>query len=162
VFHKLILALSLMLLLLLAQQQAAPAKEYSAERFDVSIAVQEGGSLIITEAVTFKFVGGPFTFVFRDIPTDKTDGISISSASMNGQTIQQGTGAGQIEIAYGNPVKVTWHFAPVSDQTLSFVLTYKVLVCLSEGIGFRCFQLGGISYKLRLCDSFLHHQRQLS
>ncbi len=125
-FQKLILALSLMLLLL-AQRQALPAKEYSAERFDVAIAVQEGGSLIITEAVTFKFVGGPFTFVFRDIPTDKTDGISISSASMDGQTMQQGTEAGQVEIAYGNPVKVTWHFTPVSDQTHTFVLTYKVL-----------------------------------
>ena len=123
--HKLFLALSL-IVLLLTQRQAVPAKEYSAERFDVSIAVQEGGSLIVTEAVSFKFVGGPFTFVFRDIPTDKTDGISISSASIDGQTMQRGTEAGQVEIAYGNPVKVTWHFAPVSDQTRTFVLTYNV------------------------------------
>src|SRR5215472_6200591 len=124
--HRLIVAFSLVMLLL-AQRQAVPTKEYSADRFDVSIAVQEGGSLIVTEAVTFKFVGGPFTFVFREIPTDKTDGISILSASMDDQTMQQGTGAGQVEIAYGNPVKVTWHFAPLSDQTHTFVLTYKVL-----------------------------------
>ncbi len=124
--HKLMVALSLVMLLL-AQRQAVPAKDYTADRFDASIAVQEGGSLIVTETVTFKFVGGPFTFVFRDIPTDKTDGISILSASMDDQTLQQGTGTGQVEIAYGNPVKVTWHFAPMSDQAHTFVLTYRVL-----------------------------------
>jgi hypothetical protein len=58
--HRLIVALSLVMLLL-APRQAVPAKEYSADRFDASIAVQEGGSLIVTETVTFKFVGGPFT-----------------------------------------------------------------------------------------------------
>ncbi len=114
-------------MLLLVPRQAVPAKEYSADRFDASIAVQEGGPLIVTETVTFKFVGGPFTFVFRDIPSDKTDGISILSAGMDDQTFQQGTGTGQVEIAYGNPVKVTWHFAPVSDQAHTFVLTYRVL-----------------------------------
>ena len=41
--------------------------------------------------------------------------------------MQHGSGAGQVEITYGNPVKVTWHFAPVSDQTHTFVLTYQVL-----------------------------------
>ncbi len=125
-FHKLFIALSLVMLLL-APRLAVPAKEYSADRFDASIAVQEGGPLIVTETVTFKFVGGPFTFVFRDIPTDKTDGISVLSAGMDDQTLQQGTGTGQVEIAYGNPVKVTWHFAPVSDQVHTFVLTYRVL-----------------------------------
>ena len=67
--HRLIVALSLVVLHL-AQHQAVPAKEYSADRFDASIAVQEGGSLIVTKTVTFKFVGGPFTYVFRDIPTN--------------------------------------------------------------------------------------------
>ncbi len=88
-------------MLLLAQQQAVPNKEYSADRFDASITAQEGGSLIVTETVTFKFVGGPYTFVFRDIPTDKTDGISILSAGMDDQTLQDGTGAGQVEINSG-------------------------------------------------------------
>ena len=124
--HKLIVALSLVMLLL-AQRQAVPAKDYTADRFDASIVVREGGSLIVTETVTFKFVGGPFTYVFRDIPTDKTDGIAITSASMDDQTMQHGTGSGQVEITDGNPVKVTWHFAPVSDQTHTFILTYQVL-----------------------------------
>ena len=124
--QKLIMSFSLVMLLL-AQPQAVPAKDYTAERYDANIMVNEGGSLIVTETVTFKFVGGPFTYVFRNIPTGKTDGITIKSASMDDQTMQHGSGAGQVEITYGNPVKVTWHFAPVSDQTHTFVLTYQVL-----------------------------------
>lgn len=58
--HKMIVAFSL-LMLLLTQRQAVPAKDYTVERFDASIMVNEGGSLIVTETVTFKFVGGPFT-----------------------------------------------------------------------------------------------------
>ncbi len=122
--HKLIMAFSLVMLLL-AQGQAVAAKDYRAESFDSSIVVNEGDSLSITERVTFKFVGGPFTYVFRDIPTDKTDGIVIESASMDDQTMQQGKGADQVEIAYGNPVKVTWHFSPVANQTHTFVLIYQ-------------------------------------
>jgi Predicted membrane protein (DUF2207) C-terminal domain/Predicted membrane protein (DUF2207) N-terminal domain len=123
--QKLIVAFSL-LMLLLAQRQAVPAKDYAAERFNSSIMVREGGSLSVTETITFKFVGGPFTYVFRDIPTDKTDGIVIESASMDDQTMQQGRGTGQFEVTYGNPVKVTWHFASMTDQTHTFVLTYQV------------------------------------
>jgi len=124
--HKLIVAFSLVIMLL-AQRQAVPAKDYTADRFDSSIMVREGGSLSVTETVTFRFVGGPFTYVFRDIPTSKTDGIVVESASMDDQTMHHGSGTGQVEITYGNPVKVTWHFAPVSDQTHTFVLTYLVL-----------------------------------
>ena len=39
----------------------------------------------------------------------------------------RGTRTGQVEINYGNPVKVTWHFAPVSDQIHTFVLSYQVM-----------------------------------
>ncbi|MBA2285087.1 MAG: DUF2207 domain-containing protein [Ktedonobacteraceae bacterium] len=105
---------------------AAPAKDYSADRFETQIAIQQGGSLLVTETVVFRFVGGPFTYVFRDIPTDQTDGISILSAGIDNQTLTQGTGAGQVEIAGGNPLKVTWHFAPISDQVHAFRLSYRV------------------------------------
>ncbi len=105
---------------------AAPAKDYSADRFDVQVALQRGGSLIVTETVVFRFVGGPFTYVFRDIPTDQTDGISILSAGMDKQTLTPGTGAGQFEVGGSNPLKVTWHFAPMSDQVHTFTLSYQV------------------------------------
>src|SRR5258708_6175807 len=58
--------------------QTLPAKDYSADRFDAQITVQNDGTLLVKETVVFKFVGGPLTFVYRDVPTDKTDTISIA------------------------------------------------------------------------------------
>jgi hypothetical protein len=119
--------LALALFILFLSQPSAPAKTYSAEQFNQAISVQQGGTLLVKETVVFIFTGGPFTYVYRDLPTDKTDGIVVLSALMDEHTMQRGTGAGQVEIAAGNPVKVTWHFAPLSDQRHTFTLTYRVL-----------------------------------
>ena len=98
----------------------AQEKAYSAERFDVDMTVEEGGSLLITETVVFDFVGGPFTFVFRDLPTDQTDGVQILSASVDGLPYATGTNAGQVEIESGDPMRVTWHLEATSNATRSF------------------------------------------
>ena len=102
------------------------AKSYSADRFDVDITVQADGSLEVTERLTFGFVGGPFTYVFRHLPAEYTDGIDVISASVDGVPLSEGKDAGQVEIAGRDPVKVTWHFAPTSDSTHTFDLTYRV------------------------------------
>jgi hypothetical protein len=106
--------------------QILPAKDYSADRFDAQITVQNDGTLLVKETVVFKFVGGPFTFVYRDIPTDKTDSIAIQSAYMDERFFSEGTGSGQVEIMQDNPIQVKWHFAPTSDATHTFVLNYRV------------------------------------
>jgi len=106
--------------------QTLPAKDYSADRFDAQITVQNDGTLLVQETVVFKFVGGPFTFVYRDIPTDKTDSIAIQSAYMDDLFFSEGTGSGQVEIMQDNPIQVKWHFAPTSDATHTFVLNYRV------------------------------------
>jgi len=121
------MALILALVLLLWPGTALGAKEYSADRFDVQAAVQADGSLLVTETVVFRFVGGPFTYVFRTLPTDYTDGITEITASMDGVAFPPGQGAGQVEIRGRDPIKVTWHFAPTSDSTHTFVLRYRLL-----------------------------------
>jgi hypothetical protein len=127
--------LALALVMLLLSQPSTPAKTYSAEQFNQAITVQQDGSLLVKETVIFTFTGGPFTYVYRDLPTDKTDGVVVLSATMDERTMPRGTGAGQVEIATGNPVKVTWHFAPLSDQTHTFVLTYRVLGVVQKASG---------------------------
>lgn len=103
----------------------AQEKSYSADRFDVDITVEEGGSLLVTETVVFDFVGGPFTYVFRELPTDHTDGLRILEASVDGRPYGTGDSAGQVEIEGGNPLRVTWHMEPTSNATRTFVLTYR-------------------------------------
>jgi hypothetical protein len=101
-------------------------KEYSADRFDVDIAIQSDGSLLVTETTLFQFVGGPFTTVFRDLPTNDTDGITDIAAGVDGVTWPAGKSAGQVEISQGNPIKVTWHLTSASDVSYAFSLTYHV------------------------------------
>jgi hypothetical protein len=105
---------------------AHAAKDYYAERFDVEAAVEEGGSLQVTETVVFQFEGGPFTYVYRELSGDYTDGIEVIVAGMDGQPLSPGKGSGQFEIKGRDPIKVTWHFSPVSDSAHIFTLTYRM------------------------------------
>jgi len=114
------------LLLCVIPLSAGAAKSYSAERFDVEWNLLEDGSLEATETVVFEFQGGPFTYVYRDLPADYSDGIWGIEASLDGQPMPEGSQAGQVEIDWGNPINITWHFAPTSDSTHTFQLKYRV------------------------------------
>lgn len=128
--RKLSLPIILVLLALLSTAMpASAAKSYYAERFDVQIDIQVDGSAIVTETVEFHFSGDPFTFAFREISATETDGLTFFDASMDGVTMQPGNGAGQVEVEAGNPLKVTWHFAPTSDAAHVFTVRY-----LAEGV----------------------------
>jgi len=105
---------------------ALPMKDYFADQVNENIAIQNDGSLLITEAITFQFIGGPFTYVYRDIPTNKTDNITIIRATMSDTVMQPGQGPGHYEVDEGDPLKVTWHFAPIYDSIYEFTLTYRV------------------------------------
>ncbi len=103
----------------------AQEKSYSAERFDVDVTVEDSGAVLVTETVVFDFVGGPFTFVFRELPTDHTDGLQILSASVDGVPYGTGTNAGQVEVTGNDPLRVTWHIEATSNATRTFALTYR-------------------------------------
>src|SRR5512145_1839571 len=100
-----------LLVSLLVTIPALAAKSYYAEYFDVQIDIQKDGSAIVTETVEFHFSGDPFTFAFREISANNTDGITFLDASIDGIPMPQGTQAGQVEIEAGDPLKVTWHFS---------------------------------------------------
>jgi hypothetical protein len=131
-------ALTLIAVFLLASFAASPAlaaKNYFAERYDVTIVVQPGGSLVITETIVFHFEGGPFTYVFRDLAYANLDEIDRLQASMDGQVLPQGNQPGQVEIEAGRPLKVTWHFPPASDSTHEFTLVYRVQGAFRQSAG---------------------------
>ncbi|OQA19226.1 MAG: hypothetical protein BWY63_01786 [Chloroflexi bacterium ADurb.Bin360] len=101
-------------------------KSYDAERFDVAITIESDGTLLVTETLVFRFTGGPFTYAFRNLPTEKTDGIEVVSASFDGVMLPRGEDAGQVEVEGEDPLAITWHFAPTSDSTHTLGLTYRV------------------------------------
>ncbi|MBI3265054.1 MAG: DUF2207 domain-containing protein [Acidobacteria bacterium] len=96
------------------------AKRYVADRFDVVIRMMPDGSLRISETVIFRFEGGPFTYVYRDLPASRTDGISIERITMDGREA-----AAAAEVARDRShVRVTVRFRPPSDTTATFGLEY--------------------------------------
>jgi hypothetical protein len=107
---------SCLALMLAAAVTPAAAKDYRAERYDVTLNLDRQGKLTVTEIVEFRFLGGPFHFVFRDLDTRYTDGISDVRAS----------GPGDVEISGDSPIHVRWNFEPVSDVTRTFTLSYTV------------------------------------
>lgn len=123
------LSMVLLLVLMVSVLFVSPvqaAKSYYAERFDVQIDIQENGSAIVTETVEFHFSGDPFTFAFREISADNTDGVTFLDASMDGAALPQGRGSGQVEVEAGDRLKVTWHFPPTSDAARVFTVRYRV------------------------------------
>ncbi len=124
-FHQCLLGF--MLFSLLFSPWRGPAtKSYSADRFDVDVALQTDGSLLVTERLTLRFVGGPFTYVYRHLPAAHTDGMDVIGASVDGISLPEGKEAGQVEIGGRDPVRVTWHFAPTFDSSHTFELIYRV------------------------------------
>ena len=128
-----ILLLLIPLISILRVQPASAAKSYYAEFFDVQIDLQEAGSAVITETVKFHFEGDPFTFAFREISARETDGLTFLEASIDGIPMPQGTGAGQVEVEGGDPLRVTWHFAPTSGAAHVFTVRYRVLGVIRKG-----------------------------
>lgn len=118
---------------LLLTMAAQAGKSYRAERFDVDVQVQADGLLRVDETVTFNFIGGPFSFVFRELPTDHTDGIAGIQAGVDGAPWPNGDGPGEVEITGSNPINVTWHLSPTSDVTRTFDLTYDLLGVVRRG-----------------------------
>jgi hypothetical protein len=130
----------LVAVLLVAVPLSAEAKSYRAERFDVEVRVARDGSIGVTETVVFRFEGGPFTSVFREVPTAGTDGIVDVVASLDGRVLPAGDGPGRVEVRGagagedgGRRVRVEWHFAPLSDASAQFVLSYRVLGVATPG-----------------------------
>lgn len=113
---------------------AQAGKTYHAERFDVQIDLQPGGEMLVTETVTFRFDGGPFTYAFREISANGTDGLIFLEASLDGVLLPQGTDEGQVEVETGDPLKVTWHFNQTSNATHVFVVRYRVRGVISTGV----------------------------
>lgn len=118
--------LALCATLLFGAMGMAEARTYSAERYDSRVEILRGGAIRVTETVTLRFDEGTFSQFYRVIPARLTDGVEIVSASMDGQVMPMGDGPGHVEVSGSSRVRVTWRFAPVSNASRRFELTYLV------------------------------------
>lgn len=128
-------------LVVVAGVTLSAAKEYMAERFEVTAAVQADGSLEVVERIVFHFTGGDFTEVFRTLPSRETDGVQVIEAQMDGRVLPRGTDVNQVEVDEGRSrTRVTWTFAPVRDGMHVFSLRYRLAGVVRHGEGEDWFQ----------------------
>jgi uncharacterized protein (TIGR04222 family) len=107
-------------------QPAQAAKSYRAERFHARVVVEPGGSIVVTETVRFAFGPDEFTYASRELPSRRTDGLTIIEASMDGIPMERGKEAGQFELKRDdNRRRIVWHFPATSNATHTFTLTYR-------------------------------------
>jgi hypothetical protein len=111
----------------------AVAKTYSADRFDVAIRLLPGGSMDVTETVVFRFEEGTFHSVHREIPQRRTDGIQVVRATMDGRELPFGDAPGHVEVTPKSRLRIRWRFAPLSNSTHTFTLTYRVRGAAYQG-----------------------------
>ncbi len=105
---------------------AGAAKPYRAERFHSQVAVEPGGAIVVTETIRFAFGPESFTYVYRELPSRRTDGLTILEASMDGVPMERGKGAGQFEVKRNdNRRRIVWHFPATSNATRTFTVTYR-------------------------------------
>jgi hypothetical protein len=109
---------------MLAYATSAVAKDYAADRFDVTARLQTDRSLVVHESVVFRF-DDEFTYVYREIPQQRTDGITGVAASMDGRRLRIGTNPGEVQLEIGKNVRVTWHFAKTTGVH-TFDLEYQM------------------------------------
>ena len=63
----------------------AQDKEYYWKRLDVDITVQENSDILITETWELAFTEGSFHFIYRSVPTDRLEDISLVKVLVDGQ-----------------------------------------------------------------------------
>jgi hypothetical protein len=123
-----ILTSMLAVVLAAAAVPAVAAKSYRAEHYHSRVVVEPGGSIVVTETVRFAFGRDAFTYVNRELPTRRTDGLTILEASMDGVPMERGKGAGQYEVRRDDDRRrIVWHFAPTSNATRTFTVTYRAV-----------------------------------
>jgi len=120
----------------LAVAGVSAAKEHVAERFEVTGTVRADGSLEVVEIIAFRFTGGTFTRVNRELRTTETDGVEVLEASMDGRALPRGDEEGQVEIdAERRRTRITWRFAPTTDRVHVFSLRYRYAGVVRYGDG---------------------------
>lgn len=88
-------------------------------RLDTDIVVLDNGDLRITETNVIYFIGGPFTFGYRDIDTDRLERIFDVRATEDGQPLRLETGQ-----ADSGRFRIKYYFSPAADEARTIVLEY--------------------------------------
>ncbi len=123
---------ALVLLLGLAACSSTPEKSYRWSHFDSHVQVQPDGTLDVTETVTLRLSGGPFTFAYRDLPDRRLDAISAISVSSSGRSFSEVDDEDSEQpltfsvFEHEGDRRIRWVYPETSDSEATFQIHYQV------------------------------------
>lgn len=137
VLRLFLLVLVLMLVLVGNSPTLAQERSYSYERIDVTLDIDEDGTLAVNERTTFRFQGGeerPFTRAYREIKHYRLDDIDTirvyeesSSGSIRNYTERNEERPGSFAVDHtGDGWAITWYYIPVKEGERTFIVSYEV------------------------------------
>lgn len=118
--------LASLLLLALVVPGAAMAKEWRIDRMDVTLDVQQNSDVLVSENVTFTFVG-PYTYVGRVIPTANLDKLTDIKVSQNGQPLPEGSGPGTWQASREGSNQVIRLNFDLADTSATWTIAYRAV-----------------------------------
>lgn len=144
--HRLSLTLTVILGLLLLFVPAVNAQSKTIEwpRWDADIQINSDGTFDVQETYEIQFIGGPFTFGYRNIPTDQVEGITnfLVREGNTTYTEAQTESANTFYVSRdGGDYVVNWFFPPTTNATRTFTVEYTVQggLIINQEIGDRFF-----------------------
>ena len=143
----LLLTVFLMLAVMLLAVPATSAQDRTLEwhRWDVDVQINADGSFDVRETYEIEFIGGPFTFGYREIPTDQVEALqNFSVSDQSGTTYTEGFSERPNTFYVtrdGGSEVVTWYFPAATNETRVFTVDYTVVggLIISEEVGERFF-----------------------
>lgn len=99
------------------------------ERYHTDITVLTNGDLLVEEQESIVFTSGTFTYGYRTIPLDKTDGITDIQISEGNHQYKETSTENQYTFTVDkkeNELVVYWYFPPTANSTHTFIFRYTV------------------------------------
>ncbi|HAL62161.1 MAG TPA: hypothetical protein DCP08_07120, partial [Chloroflexi bacterium] len=126
--RKVSIALILIVFLGLVGGVQAQDKEYYWNRLDVDITVQGNSDILVTETWELTYTEGRFHFIYRNVPTDRLEDISLVKVLVDGQKAVPGREAPYTYETYydGGNYVIKVYFPYTHDSTHTYVLSYLV------------------------------------
>lgn len=100
-------------------------------RFDIDLAVQPDGHLLVRETQEIAFTGGPFRKGTRTIPMRRLERLSDVRVEVDGTAANPGRDfpgtfdvSGPLDGSSSGDVRIEWWFAPSSNARRTFILEY--------------------------------------
>lgn len=124
--------ITIIIILLSILTGCGTTKSYVWQQFDSDVRIAADGTLQVTETLTLRFTGGPYTFAFRDLPQRRLDAVSAISVNENDRVFTQVEAEDSKEpftfsiVRENDLQRVRWVYPATTGGTRTFVLRYTV------------------------------------